>query len=78
MAEQSLEDRVEALEAQVKYLNLELIMQTSKSICFCGHPREIHKPNSYCRARELLGITCHCGGFERPEPTLQTTVPVLR
>lgn len=77
MAEQSLEERVAALEAQVKYLSLELIIRTSKEICFCGHPRELHKPASHCRAEELLKITCHCGRYAPPEPTIRTKVPVL-
>lgn len=71
----TLEERVVALEAQVKYLNLELVMRTSKNICLCGHPRELHKPASYCRAEELLKITCHCIGYAPPDPTL--TVPAL-
>lgn len=72
----NLEERVNALEAQVRYLSLELIMRTSKEVCFCGHPREIHKPASYCRAEELLKITCHCGGYVPPEPKRTATVPM--
>lgn len=68
MSEQSLKERVEALEQAVEQLRFELIVRTSKEICMCGHPRELHKPGSFCRAEELLKVTCHCGGFVPPEP----------
>ena len=74
MSEQTLDERVKSLEKTVEWLCAELMLRTSKEFCFCGHPRELHKPKSYCRAEEVLKITCHCSGFVPPEPKFTNTV----
>jgi hypothetical protein len=76
MAEQTLEQRIKSLEQTVEWLCLQLMLATSKEMCYCGHPRELHKPGSYCLAEEVLKITCHCGGFLQPEPKWTATTTI--